>query len=46
MLASAHPQHGWAVSLASHAGMDEFLVGLTTALQEKYGDPLVQLNVV
>ena len=40
-LASALPQHGWAVSLASHAGTDEFLAGLATALQERYGDPLV-----
>ena len=26
--------------------MDEFLEGLTTALQERYDGPLVQLNVV
>ena len=36
-LASALPPHGWAVSLASHAGTDEFLAGLATALQERYG---------
>ncbi|KAI0285095.1 hypothetical protein BGY98DRAFT_1105433 [Russula aff. rugulosa BPL654] len=35
-LASALPQHGWAVSLASRAGTDDFLKGLTTALQERY----------
>jgi hypothetical protein len=35
-LASALPQHGWAVSLASRAGTDEFLAGLATALQDRY----------
>ena len=34
-LTSALPQHGWSVSLASLAGTDEFLAGLTTALQER-----------
>jgi tRNA modification GTPase len=35
-LASMLPQHGWAVSLASQAGTDEFLAGLATALQDRY----------
>ena len=36
-LAAALPQHGWAVSLASHAGTEEFLAGLATALKDRCG---------
>ncbi|KAH9978113.1 tRNA modification GTPase TrmE [Lactifluus volemus] len=41
-LAAAVPQYGshgrcWAVSLASQAGTGEFLAGLATALQDRYG---------
>ncbi len=45
-------QHGWAVSLASHAGTEEFLGGLAKALQERYGKPfsnpnrMIQLNLI
>jgi len=33
---TALPQHGWAVSLTSQAGTDDFLAGLAKALQDRY----------
>jgi tRNA modification GTPase len=35
-LTSALPQHGWVVSLTSHHGTGDFLVGLATALKDRY----------
>jgi len=35
-LPTALPQHGWAVSLTSQAGTDDFLAGLAKALQDRY----------
>jgi len=36
-LASALPQHSWAVSLTSQYGTGDFLAGLATELKDRYG---------
>ena len=43
-LAAALPQRGWAVSLASHAGTEEFLAGLARALQDRCGGFLLSYS--